>query len=335
MVDITVHSPISNWLTRIESSRGQLIEAARSGNRVAGAFAMADARVDLIESLADEHIRARLLRMTDPSIAMVELANNPSDEDRIRICAIAILSGFCPGEDQFAIFGGGRNKDGSFKAGKLYIKEAGFRTLFAHLGIVAEVHTTHPEYVALGEAGKKVWRVGGSASCTYNGTEYAVRFDGDQLIGIPGYDSDNVAGISAKARRRILQSLWSMVSPILTTDQTDDDTETIRDTEKPAITEAPVTRPAETESTSQQKPQTREQIAAAFETARVAMNKRLSKDPGAAAAVMDLWKAIGEATTAEQLRAVGEEIKAAKDLHSERDLAELRRWYSFCGEAVQ
>lgn len=236
MADITVQSPISKWLTRIESSRSQLIEAAKSGNRIAGAFAMADARVDLIESLADEAIRARLLRMTDPNIAMVELANNPSDEDRIRICAIAILSGFCPGEDQFAIFGGGRNKDGSFKAGKLYTKEAGFRTLFAHLGIVPEVHTTHPEYVPFGEAGKKVWRVGGSAFCEYAGKEYSVRFDGEELIGIPGYETDNVAGVSAKARRRILQALWSMVSPILTSDQADDDTDTLPQNPPPAIT---------------------------------------------------------------------------------------------------
>lgn len=251
MAEITVHSPISKWLTRIESSRRQLIDAARLGNRVACAFAMADARAELIESLSDENIRARLLRMTSPEIAMVELANNPTDDDRIRICAIAILSGFCPGEDQFTIFGGGRNKDGSYKAGRLYIKEPGFRILFAHLGIVAEVHTTHPEYVALGTAGKKVWRVGGSASCDYNGTEYSVKFEGDELIGIPGYDSDNVAGISAKARRRILQALWAKVSPVLTTDQADDETDDNPPQKPPAaITSAPVTRPAVTESTA-------------------------------------------------------------------------------------
>lgn len=217
MADISVHSPISNWLTRIETNRGQLIAAAKSGNRVASAFAMADARVDLIESLRDEAIRARLLRMTDPQISMVELANNPSDDDRIRICAIAILSGFCPGEDQFAVFGGGK------QAGKLYIKERGFRTLFSHLGIVPEVRTSHPEFAALGTTGKKIWRVGGSASCTYHGQEYTVEFSGDELLGIPGYDTDNVAGIAAKARRRLLQSLWIIVSPILTQDQADDD----------------------------------------------------------------------------------------------------------------
>ena len=155
--------------------------------------------------------------MTDPQISMVELANNPSDDDRIRICAIAILSGFCPGEDQFAVFGGGK------QAGKLYIKERGFRTLFSHLGIVPEVRTSHPEFAALGTTGKKIWRVGGSASCTYHGQEYTVEFSGDELLGIPGYDTDNVAGIAAKARRRLLQSLWIMVSPILTQDQADDD----------------------------------------------------------------------------------------------------------------
>ena len=327
MATANVPSPISKWLTRIEQSRAMLIEAARTGNKVAGAFAMADARVDLIESLEDEAIRARLLRMTDPKLAMVELANNPSDEDRIRICAIAILSGFCPGSEEFAIFGGGRNKDGSSKPGKLYIKEAGFRLLFAHLGIVPEVHTTHPEFKALGDSGKKVWLVGGAAICDYNGLEYSVRFDGPALLGIPGYESDNVAGIAAKARRRILQALWSMVSPVLTGDQADD-TEIVEATQAAptVIEQAPVTTTTY--------PQSRDEVAAGFEVSRVAMNKRLSKDPGEAAAVMDLWNAIANAKTAEALRAVGEEIARAKTLHSERDLAELRRWYMFCGEGV-
>jgi len=230
-----ITSPISGWLSRIESSRKELITAAQSGNRIASAFAMADARVELIESLKDEAIRARLLRMTDPAISMVELANNPSDEDRIRVCAIAILSGFCPGEEQFAIFGAGRNKDGTPKAGKLYTKEAGFRILFAHLGIVPEVRTSHPEYTKFGTAGKSIWRVGGSASCTHNGEEFSVEFSGDELLGIPGYESDNVAGIAAKARRRMLQALWSKVSPILTSDQVDDDVDTVQVTEQPEV----------------------------------------------------------------------------------------------------
>ena len=212
---------IGDWLDRIDSTRNTLIESTKSGNRIASAFAMAEARCELIESLKDESIRAKLLRITDPEIAMVELANNPTPDDRIRVCAIAILSGFTPGSDEFAVFGGGK------AAGKLYVKERGFRVLFSHLGIVPEVRTTHPEYVPFGVNGKKVWRVGGSASATYQGNEYAVEFEGDKLLGIPGYDSDNVAGVSAKARRRILQALWIKVSPILTADHVDDDVETV------------------------------------------------------------------------------------------------------------
>lgn len=203
------------WLDRIDSTRNELITAAKNGSRVNAAFAMAEARVALIESLKDEQIRARLLRITDPSIHMVELANNPSDEDRIRVCAIAILSGFCPGDDQFAIFGG---KGG----GKLYTKEAGFRTLFAHLGIVPELSVGHPEFVPLGNSGKKIWRVSGKASCDYAGKTYSVEFSGAASLGLPGYETDNVAGITAKARRQILKSLWAKVSPILNDDHADE-----------------------------------------------------------------------------------------------------------------
>ena len=234
-----VKTNLSTWLDKIDGTRSELIEAAKSGNRVASAFAMADARVELIESLKDEIIRAKLLRMTDPDIAMVELANNPSHEDRIRVCAIAILSGFTPGDDQFAVFGGGK------QAGKLYVKERGFRTLFSHLGVVPEVRTSHPEFMPLGTGGKKIWRVGGSASCQYQGKEYSIDWSGDNAIGIPGYDTDNVAGIAAKARRRLLQALWVMVSPILTSDQVeDDDPDTVPVTQTARIEASVIESPA-------------------------------------------------------------------------------------------
>ena len=227
MAALTKTNTTTEWLSRIDASRNELIEVAKTGNRISSAFAMAEARIALIESLEDEQIKARLLRMTDPRIGMVELANNPTDEDRIRVCAIAILSGFCPGDDQFAVFGG---KGG----GKLYTKEAGFRTLFAHLGIIPEISTGHPEFVPLGTTGKKVWRVGGKASCDYQGKEYSVDFSGPGALGVPGYESDNVAGITAKARRQILKALWSKVSPILNTDHADEpDAGISQDTERP------------------------------------------------------------------------------------------------------
>jgi len=228
---IKANTGIGQWLDKIDGTRNELIASAKSGNRVAAAFAMADARVELIESLKSENIRAKLLRMTDPEIAMVELANNPNDEDRIRICAIGILSGFTPGDEQFAIFGGGFDKRANKpKPGKLYIKERGFRTLFSHLGIVPEVRTGHPTWGSYGGGERKLWSVTGTAECIYAGENYAVEFTGESSVRIEGYDSDNTAGIAAKCRRRLLQALWVKVSPILTQDQaydSDDEPDTV------------------------------------------------------------------------------------------------------------
>lgn len=224
MGEITKAADTSRWMKRVEGIRNELIATTRTGNRVAAAFAMADARAELIESLKDEQIQARLLRITDPDLAMVELVNNPNDQDRVRICAMALLGGLVPGEDQFAIFGGGFDKrERKPRPGKLYIKEAGYKVLFSHLGISPDVVTTHPEYVPFGDGDKRVWRVGGTAACELAGNTYEVRLEGKTALGIPGYESDNVAGVAAKARRRLLQALWGKVSPIVKSEVADDE----------------------------------------------------------------------------------------------------------------
>jgi hypothetical protein len=296
MAALTKTSPTTDWLSRIDASRTELIEVAKSGNRVASAFAMAEARINLIESLDDEQIKARLLRMTDPRIGMVELANSPTEEDRIRVCAIAILSGFCPGDDQFAVFGG---KGG----GKLYTKEAGFRTLFAHLGIVPEISTGHPEFVPLGTSGKKVWRVGGKASCDYQGKSYSVEFTGAGALGLPGYESDNVAGITAKARRQILKSLWAKVSPILNTDQADDaPMDLMQADEKPkAIEVTPaVVEPEPTDEQALGK--------AGFEGWHKRAQTRIT-DADQLRAVNEYWEAIKDAKNKNELRVLHSDLK--------------------------
>ena len=329
---------IGDWLDRIDSTRNTLIESTKSGNRIASAFAMAEARCELIDSLKDESIRAKLLRITDPEIAMVELANNPTPDDRIRVCAIAILSGFTPGSDEFAVFGGGK------AAGKLYVKERGFRVLFSHLGIVPEVRTTHPEYVPFGVNGKKVWRVGGSASATYQGKEYAVEFEGDKLLGIPGYDSDNVAGVSAKARRRILQALWVKVSPILTADHVDDDVETVPIAAAKVI-DAPVaetTTPAPREKKPKAEPEPVRVVCAD----EMEMMVSIHKDEGAAVLRSldawpekslkfgELWDDLTNAKTATNVKAAGVAISATGDMFSDEQKQPLRDWYSFRMDCV-
>lgn len=302
-------SPVADWLTRIDASRNELINAARNGLRVNAAFAMAEARVALIESLKDEQIRARLLRITDPTIHMVELANNPTDEDRIRVCAIAILSGFCPGDDQFAIFGG---KTG----GKLYTKEAGFRTLFAHLGIVPELSVGHPEFVPLGNSGKKIWRVSGKASCDYGGKTYAVEFAGGAALGLPGCESDNVAGITAKARRQILKSLWAKVSPILNDDHADEP-EIVATVEPVAITQQATETAAEPQPSETEK----------HEPSLARIRKILGDNPDQLTFVESVWNEIAAAKTQEKLEEAGKELAAMKASVSQQVLSLVRPFY--------
>jgi hypothetical protein len=303
----TTTNTVSDWLTRIDASRNELIDAAKNGSRINAAFAMAEARIQLIESLTDENIKARLLRMTDPRINMVELANNPTDEDRIRVCAIAILSGFCPGDDQFAVFGG---KGG----GKLYTKEAGFRTLFAHLGIVPEVSVGHPEFVPLGKSGKKIWRVEGKASCSYGGKEYAVEFSGAMALGLPGYESDNVAGITAKGRRQLLKALWTKVSPILNDDQADEvevmpQTMLIEEPQQPVVVQP---EPSETEK---------------HEPSLARIRKILGDNPDQLTFVESVWNEIAAAKTMEKLEEAGKELAAMKASVSQQVLSLVRPYY--------
>lgn len=305
MGELTKTNTVADWLTRIDQSRNELIEAAKNGSRINAAFAMAEARVQLIESLTDENIKARLLRMTDPRINMVELANNPTEEDRIRVCAIAILSGFCPGDDQFAVFGG---KGG----GKLYTKEAGYRTLFAHLGIVPEVSVGHPEFVPLGTTGKKIWRVEGKASCTYGGKEYTVAFAGAMALGLPGYESDNVAGITAKARRQILKALWTKVSPILNDDHADE-VEVMPQAELTVI-EPP--KPADEPSQEKQ-----------HEGSLHRIRQILQAEPDTLVFVESVWNEIATARSAEKLEDAGKELAAMKKSVSQQVLSLVRPFY--------
>ena len=312
MGELTKTNTVSDWLTRIDASRNELIDAAKNGSRINAAFAMAEARVQLIESLTDENIKARLLRMTDPRINMVELANNPTDEDRIRVCAIAILSGFCPGDDQFAVFGG---KGG----GKLYTKEAGFRTLFAHLGIVPEVSVGHPEFVPLGKSGKKIWRVEGKASCSYGGKEYAVEFAGAMALGLPGYESDNVAGITAKGRRQLLKALWTKVSPILNDDHADE-VEIIPQTlliEEPQQVAEVVPAAVEPEPSETEK----------HEPSLARIRKILGDNPDQLTFVESVWNEIAAAKTQERLEEAGKELAAMKASVSQQVLSLVRPFY--------
>lgn len=217
------------FLARVRAARENMLEAAKTGDRVWAAFADAQARTEMLTTMQQEVIAAHLLAITDAKIGMVELINNPSPEDRIRVCAMALLNGFVPGSHQFSIYGG---RGGA----SLYIKEAGYRQLFAHLGISPIVKDEFPSLAKMPN-GKSVWRVKGSASCVWQGQQFVVEFDDKNAIGIPGHDTDNIDGVASKARRRMLKMLWARVSPILNSDGMSEDPDEVIVETLPAITQ--------------------------------------------------------------------------------------------------
>ena len=313
-------TPVGMWTNELNRIRGDLFSNAKAGNRIMSAFAMAEARAELMQSIKQEEIKAKLLRITDPEVCMVELANSPTPEDRARVCALAILTGFVPGDNEFSIFGGGG------KPGKLFIKESGYRTLFGQIGVIPNVRTDHPEYVPFGTTGKKVWRVGGTASCEFQGQVYGVEFGGgengiDFRLGINGYDSDNVAGIAAKARRQMLKMLWTITSPVLNSDHADDDSVIPQD-------DAPRIKSKEPELTG------RELKAKGFENWRIAAQKRIT-DPEQLAKVNEYWTEIQNAKTKDALRLLHQDLqKNQVKALGKNNVDELCRWCAFCAEVL-
>jgi hypothetical protein len=299
---------LDSFLSRVTAAQTSLIQAIKANDALRASFADAEARMIVLESI-EPNVAAYLLRFSDAKLGMVEVVNT-GDKDRIvQVMALAILNGFVPGKDQFGIH-----------TGKLYVKEAGYRKLFTTLGSSgpADVSVGHPEFADLGN-GKKVWRVDGVASVTFRGTEHTVECVRDYAVGIPGHATDNIDGIKAKARRRLLQLLWKKVSAIGL-----DDSEDEYEVGQPSVQvvdppkQIADVRPAET-------PQGLD----GWAESRKSLNKMLSKDPSEAATVMELWDAIAAAETNEALEETGKTIGELKAHFSARVVDELRRLYVY------
>jgi hypothetical protein len=188
---------------------------------------------------------------------------------------------------------------------------------------VPEVSVGHPEFVPLGKSGKKIWRVEGKASCSYGGKEYAVEFAGAMALGLPGYESDNVAGITAKARRQILKSLWAKVSPILNDDHADEP-EIVATVEAVAITQQP-------EEHSQS---VREVEARSYEQAKLGIQRRV-KDEQQLGTIMAYWDEISKATNKDQLRLLYDDInKTQVKPLGKNNVDELLRWCKWRAEGM-
>ena len=124
---------------------------------------------------------------------------------------MALFCGFTPGKGEFAIFHG-RVKS------SLYLKDAGIRKLLVQQGCEPPQVSAHFPVQTQLKSGLTVWSVEGEASTVYDGKTYRVQFSGAGSVKLPckffknsSDTSDNIDGIIAKARRRMLLELMRVV----------------------------------------------------------------------------------------------------------------------------
>lgn len=206
-----IKSTVNKMMDTLDAARTHWLAAVNEGNPLMVALAEADAKAAMLEQIRNQQVAAVLLRFCDPELAMTEIVGQVGDSEKIRCTGLAILSGFVPGKDEYAIFSGARNSPS-----KVYVKEAGYRKLLAMLpqAQIGDVQVGFPRIEQL-DGGIEVWAVEGRADCTVSGKRHVVEATGQFAIRLPVKRAregnaviDNVDGIAAKARRRLLQQLW-------------------------------------------------------------------------------------------------------------------------------
>jgi hypothetical protein len=210
MADL-IKSTASQMMHTLDEARQHWLAAVAEGNPMLMAVAEADAKATMLQQIRQQQVAAMLLRFCDPELAMTEIVGNCGDGEKIRCTGLAILSGFVPGRDEYAIFAGKGNSPS-----KVYVKENGYRKLLTMLSgcQIGDVQVGFPQIETL-DGGVEVWSVAGKADCTIDGRKITVEATGQFSIRLPVKRSrqdnsviDNVDGIAAKARRRLLQQLW-------------------------------------------------------------------------------------------------------------------------------
>jgi hypothetical protein len=239
IITTTQDQIVDSWLTNVSAAQDIWFSAINEDNPLRIAFAEATAKKLMLQTLKGDnakHIAAHLLAFADPEIDMIEVVGAPAQSDMIRVIAMGVITGFVPGQDEFGVFGTRNGAD-------LYVKENGYYSLFSRLKgcSVPDVRDGFPELTKL-DNGKLVWRVSGTASVMLNGKTITQTSEGPHAIGIqaaestktPGTSTDNIAGISAKARRRLLQLLWKKVRCSARIDDLDDTVPLVESQPEPA-----------------------------------------------------------------------------------------------------
>ena len=211
MSGIIKSTPVTELVTLCRTGRNAYLEAIRQRDEMQAAMIRADALLTAIDAANAEQVAAVLLRMAHPDAGMVEVVGEGSNREAVRVMAMALFCGFTPGKGEFAIFHG-RAKS------SLYLKDAGIRKLLVQQGCEPPQVSAHFPVQAQLKSGLTVWSVEGEASTVYDGKTYRVQFTGAGAVKLPckffknsSDTSDNIDGIIAKARRRMLLELMRVV----------------------------------------------------------------------------------------------------------------------------
>jgi hypothetical protein len=214
MANEVIKSTAKEMTAALTESRDRWLAAVDGGDPMEIALAEADAKLSLLEQVKQANIYQLLARFCVPGTGMTEMVGNVSEPEAVRCTGLAILSGFVPGREEYAIFA----QRGS--AAKVYVKENGYRKLLGMLPhcVMGDVKVGYPQIQQL-DGKVEVWAVAGEADCTVSGKRVSVEAKGEFAVRLPVKRSreskeviDNVDGIAAKARRRLLQMLWRKVS---------------------------------------------------------------------------------------------------------------------------
>ena len=291
---------IGGLMTVCRAGREAYLDAVKKHDEMTAAIVRSEHVASVIEAANQPDAAAVLMRLANPDLGMVEQVGEGSNREIVRVMALALFAGFTPGKGEFAIFNG-RTKS------SLYLKDAGIRRLLVQMGCTPpEVQVGFPALMDL-KPGQQVWAVDGEVSTVHGGKKYVCSFRDKNAVKLPAKffknssdTSDNIDGIIAKARRRMLLELMRVVQSAagsLAEDDSDDDATgsgevTVIET-APAALPAPASAPAA--------PDFIEEVAA--------LQTKLT--PEHATLLGDAHADIAGAVSQQQLRTVWEAVNAA------------------------
>ena len=211
MSTAVIKTPVTALVQLCKTGRNAYLEAIQRRDEMEAAMVRADGLLQAIDAARTEQVAAVLLRMAHQDAGLVEIVGEGSNSESVRVMAMALFCGFTPGRGEFAIFHG-RAKS------SLYLKDAGIRKLLVQQGCEPPQVSAHFPVQTQLKSGLTVWSVEGEASTVYDGKTYRVQFSGAGAVKLPckffknsSDTSDNIDGIIAKARRRMLLELMRVV----------------------------------------------------------------------------------------------------------------------------